>query len=217
MSAIKRGRNGDVLVVRTPATTLRYLTWCCANRRLNGALSLIAFGIALVDLVFTSLRHELPHLPITVTLIFVLTLGPTIVAAVSADRRSRWAGLPVIRLDSTGIQRRVRAAGAWERVINRPQRPHYDLAIAWGGASGWARGTDSKGRTVLLIAVSDPDGIVRQVTGKSRCRSRREPFDVWNSARHSRWRCSSADKLDNVEELLGKYLDQGNDLNGNRR
>ena len=74
MSAIKRGRNGDVLVVRTPATTLRHLTGCCANRRLNGALSLIAFGIALVDLVFTSLRHDLRDLPITVTLIFVFEL-----------------------------------------------------------------------------------------------------------------------------------------------
>lgn len=216
MSAIKRGRNGDVLVVRTPATTLRYLTWCCANRRLNGALSLIAFGIALVDLVFTSLRHELPHLPITVTLIFVLTLGPTIVAAVSADRRSRWAGLPVIRLDSTGIQRRVRAAGAWERVINRPQRPHYDLAIAWGGASGWARGTDSKGRTVLLIAVSDPDGIVRQVTGSlaAGLEGNRSTFGTPLVIPVG---VVDADELDNVEELLGKYLDQGNDLNGNRR
>ena len=93
-------------------------------------------------------------------------------------------------------------------MINRLQRPHYDLAIAWGGASGWARGTDSKGRTVLLIAVSDPYGIVRQVTGslaaglEGNCSTFGTPLVIPVGV-------VDADELDNVEELLGKYLDQG--------
>lgn len=79
--------------------------------------------------------------------------------------RHRFAGLPVARLDSDGISRRIRPATAREQVQIAAASPTYDVSLRWDQLAGWSRATDRFGRRMFLIDPSDRAALMEQAAG----------------------------------------------------
>jgi len=66
------------------------------------------------------------------------------------------AGLPLAELGPTGARLRYELPTPRERRTGERRSPRYDAAVAWADVTGWRRGIDAFGASVLILEVADP-------------------------------------------------------------
>jgi hypothetical protein len=116
---------------------------------------------ALAGLLVAVLASTASRALLGVVVFFVGLLVVVIVVVPLTVRRQRLgrdfgAGLPLAELGPTGARLRYELPTPRERRTGERRSPRYDAAVAWADVTGWRRGIDPFGASVLILEVADP-------------------------------------------------------------
>jgi hypothetical protein len=121
-----------------------------------GAVAAALVGIVVAVLASTASRALLGVVVFFVGLLVVVTVVVPVTLRRQRLGREFGAGLPLAELGPTGARLRYELPTLRERRTGERRAARYDAAVAWSDVTGWRRGIDPFGASVVILEVADP-------------------------------------------------------------